>query len=69
MFDQIRVDDMREFYLMLGMQELYKELQKNPKHILLSANTTLKSLYFVRLFVCLYACLFFLAILRLISLF
>ena len=29
MFDQIRVDNKTEFYLMLGMQELHKELRRN----------------------------------------
>ena len=29
MFDQIRVDNVREFYLMLSMQELHKELRGN----------------------------------------
>ena len=29
MFDQIRVDNSINFYLMLGMQELHKELRRN----------------------------------------
>ena len=29
MFDQVRVDNERVFYLMLGMQELRKELRRN----------------------------------------
>ena len=29
MFNQIRVDYKREIYLMLGMQELHKELRRN----------------------------------------
>ena len=29
MFDQIRVDNKGEFYLMVGMQELHKEFRRN----------------------------------------
>ena len=69
MFDQIRVDNGREFYLMLGMQELRKELKKKSKHILLLTNTIPKGICFVRFFfVCLLVC-FVLVILWLNSLF
>ena len=62
MFDQIRVDNEREFYLILGMQELRKELRRN-QNISSYRQTQSRKVYalFVFLFVCLvvYFCLLF----------
>ena len=63
MFDQIREDNWREFYLMLGMQEPHKELRRNQN---LSSYRQTQSQKVYGLFVCLYACLFLLAMLSLI---
>ena len=54
MFDQIRADNDREFYLMLGMQELRKELRRNQN---ISSHRQKKSQKVYALFVFLFACL------------
>ena len=63
MFDQTRVDNGREFYLMLGMQELRKELRRN-QNISSYRQTQSRKVYalFVFLFVCffVFACYFML---------
>ena len=67
MFDQRRVDNGREFYLILNMQELRKESRRN-QNISSYRQTPSRKLFPCFVF-CLFACLFLLAILWLNSLF
>ena len=46
MFNQIRVDYKREIYLMLGMQELHKELRRN-QNISSYRQTQSRKVYFL----------------------
>ena len=56
MLDQMSVDIRREFYLMLGIQELHKELKEEIISSYQRTQSRKVNALFICFFVCLFAC-------------